>query len=297
MTTIDDQKYLQIEQLRNLALLFSSQTCERAIRFGQPIDIQKVFQSDGEFLNHPTSAITSWQILNEAYNILRKHYRNEYVYKNEFLSQILMRYYGLQSTVAINEFRVGNSIADLALFNGETKAFEIKSERDSYQRLSGQLNDYIQLFDKCYIVVPENLYENYAKNVEKNIGIITLCHNRNGSLGMHQKRDAFKNNSFSLDILMRSVRREEYKSMVIQAYGSLPDVNEFDLFDACREYLSKIDTEQLRCLFRNVIKRRFSITSILPNLQKSARQMCLSLNCNRTQLSRLYNIYNQPITI
>lgn len=289
-----EQTYQHIEFLRNLAMLFSSQTCERVLRFGHPTDIKKVFQSSEELADQYNS-MTAWQCLDKAYSILRKHYRNEYVYKNEFLTQILIRHYGLQSTIAINEFRVGKSIADLALFNGETKAFEIKSERDSRQRLSGQLNDYILLFDKCYIVVPSHLYDNYRQVVDDSIGIITLCHNSNGSLGMRQMRKAEQNNDFSLDIMMRSIRREEYKNMVIMAYGSLPDVNEFDLYEACFERLSKLSSSQLRYLFRTVIKRRSNFTRILPMMSKSVRQMCLSLNVSKAQLTRLDYIYSQPI--
>ena len=51
-----------------------------------------------------------------TYNELRKQYRNEYIYKNTFINEMLIKDYGVKNTVIINEFRVGNSIADLVMF-------------------------------------------------------------------------------------------------------------------------------------------------------------------------------------
>lgn len=71
-----------------------------------------------------TKANTYYDYIKYIYKSIAKDYRCEYVYKNEIINNILLKQYGTESTVAINEFRVHNSIVDLALFNGESKAFE-----------------------------------------------------------------------------------------------------------------------------------------------------------------------------
>ena len=73
-------------------------------------------------------------LIKRAYSIIAKGYRCEYVYKNELLTQLL-KVYGVKNTAYYSEFRVGESIADMAMFNGESKAFEIKTEYDSPRRL------------------------------------------------------------------------------------------------------------------------------------------------------------------
>lgn len=42
----------------------------------------------------------------------------------------------------IPEFNVGASKADLAVFNGTSTVYEIKSEIDSTERLKSQMGDY-----------------------------------------------------------------------------------------------------------------------------------------------------------
>jgi len=71
------------------------------------------------------------EYLKFAFAELRKNYRCEYVYKNTLINNLISNY-GTKNSIIINEFRVGNSVADMVLFNGTSKAFEIKTELDSY---------------------------------------------------------------------------------------------------------------------------------------------------------------------
>ena len=48
---------------------------------------------------------------------------------------------------------------------------------------------------------------------------------------------------------MQPVRTPEYKWMVTQVCGELPDVSCFKMYDACREILSAIPSDQLHKLF------------------------------------------------
>ena len=58
-----------------------------------------------------------------------------------------------QNSTLINEFRVCNSKADIAIINGKSTVYEIKSKYDSLDRLESQIADYKKVFDKnlcCY---------------------------------------------------------------------------------------------------------------------------------------------------
>ena len=58
-----------------------------------------------------------FELLKKLYSSIAKDYRCEYVYKNELIKYLISQY-GTKTTTAYNEFHVGNSIVDIALFNG-----------------------------------------------------------------------------------------------------------------------------------------------------------------------------------
>lgn len=76
----------------------------------------------------------------------------------------------------INEvpFFKGNRRADLVIIQGNYLiGFEIKSELDSLNKLNTQVDDYIKIFDKVYIVIAEK-FKNHLeiRNLPKSVGIL-----------------------------------------------------------------------------------------------------------------------------
>ena len=151
------------DRLRCYSSVFSRNAFENIISYNDFSRIDWVFQN----YDIGTFAGTTYNdYVKYIYGILTEFYRSEYVYKtaliDKFVSE-LKRTSGLCNAVAFNEFKVGNSIADIAFFNGESKAYEIKSDLDSPKRLCKQMKDYREIFDKCYIVIPKEKYELYDK--------------------------------------------------------------------------------------------------------------------------------------
>ncbi|MDY5569575.1 MAG: sce7726 family protein [Candidatus Cryptobacteroides sp.] len=283
-----------IEQLHSYSFLFSSQTCARALRFGDIEDVRGVFMRF-ENSSCPERQLTVWDYLSKVYGILKRNYRNEYVYKNELINAFLNHNLCTKDTVIINEFGVGKSIADLAMFNGLSKAFEIKSERDSEKRLAGQIADYQKLFDECYVVVPENMHKKYRELVDESVGIFVFSHTGRGSMSLFKERDAKKNSIVNIDILMQSVRTTEYKWMVQQVTGSVPDVSCFKMFDTCKSILREVSDEQLHRMFNEVVKKRNQRIGELRERSSYVRQMFLSLGWNNKKEDNLIRLYNEYI--
>lgn len=279
-----------IEQLHSYSYLFSSQTCARSLRFGDIEEVQYVFRKYDKGLT-----MSCWEYLAKVYGILKRHYRNEYVYKNELINSFIKKKYCSSDTVIINEFGAGRSIADIATFNGVSKAFEIKSERDSDKRLINQLNDYQRLFEECFVVVPEELHEKYLSMIDEHVGMIALEHTDRGTIKLHQIRPSQKNENVDIDILMQSVRTPEYKWMVSQVCGELPDVSCFKMYDACREILSAIPSDQLHTLFNEAVKQRKNYISSLEDKGTDVRQLFLSMNLSARKKSELTALYSQTI--
>ena len=230
------------------------------------------------------------ELLKKSYSLISKYYRCEYVYKNELI-KLLLKKYGTRNSVYFSEFRVGNSIADMVMFNGESKAFEIKTEYDTPRRLDKQMDDYKCFFDKCYIIVPENRLDEYYDIVESTTGIITMNWD-NGHIILKEVRHALRNEHFEPQALMSCLRTEEYKSIVLSLGESLEGVAGYDMYTYCCQVISKANPDKLRVLFLREVKKRKNNTALLRKYPMSIRQMMLSLNLPEDKANKLLEQLN-----
>lgn len=237
---------------------------------------------------------TYLMLLKHLYRVMCKNYRCEYVYKNEIINKLLLKQFAGTQTIAFNEFRIVDSIVDLAMFNGVSKAFEIKTEYDSKKRLSHQLDTYSKLFQECYLVIPQELFEHYTTDISDNIGIVVVYIDK-GRIKFHTVRESINNAIVDPDILIRSVRCEEYKNIIKEYFGNIPEVSCFEMFDVCKELMYQIPCDDLHRLFLNEIKKRANNTELLQKIPSEIRQMCLSLNLNQRQSKVLLDKLNTHI--
>lgn len=233
------------------------------------------------------------ELLKKSYSLISKYYRCEYVYKNELI-KLLLKKYGTKKSVYFSEFRVGNSIADMVMFNGESKAFEIKTEYDTPRRLDKQIDDYKRFFDKCYIVVPEDRVDGYYDIVETTTGIIAMSQ-CNGRIILKEIRPAHHNERFEFEVLMSCLRTEEYKNIVLSLGDSLEGVAGYDMYRYCYQVISKANPNELRDLFLREIKKRKNNTALLRKYPMSIRQMMLSLNLPEDKANKLLEQLNTNI--
>jgi hypothetical protein len=290
MTSLNNIKTL--EKFRSYSSIFSSTSFIKLLQYDdysfintkiERYDLSKI----GKNIN------TYFDYIQFIYNELRKYYRSEYIYKNSFINHLLLNIYGVKDTIAINEFRVGNSIADIVMFNGTSKAFEIKTELDSNKRLNGQLADYTKIFKECYIITHESLTEKYLQ-VDKHIGIIELI-KQPRSIIMREVRSAEENKWIDSETLMRTIRTNEYKNIVRKHYGELPDMNSFNMFETCKGLMKYIPDEQLHNLFIEELKKRKSNTDIINSFHSELRQLCFAMNIDTKSYQVLDSKLSKPI--
>ena len=222
---------------------------------------------------------------------MRRDYPYEYIYKNEFLNQWVKNELGSNNSVVFNEFRIGKATADLALFNGTSKVFEIKTIFDSEYRLSRQLNEYKKLFNEIYLIVPASQLEKYSLINDK-VGIITYSASNN-TFQLVRKSYSQKNPNFS--IIMKVLHTKEYKDIVSEFYGKLPEINDFTQFDICKDLIHKIPSSDLNTLFIKTLKKRKVNNLFFNNINNEFNQICLSLNLNKKEKEKL--IYKLNIKI
>ena len=100
------------------------------------VEISKIFTkqnlkkiiSDDTRINSLTMSSTKdlYDTFERLYKQLLRHYRNEYVYKNTLFNKLVLGTHSLNTTSAIVELPIVDSIADFILFNG--KAVVMKSK-------------------------------------------------------------------------------------------------------------------------------------------------------------------------
>jgi len=283
-----------INRMRSYSSIFSSTYFSKLLKLNDYSFIDdKISTYDKDLVGHKIYTYNDY--IKFIYKELKKEYLNEYIYKNTFINDFIIKQYGLKNSNVINEFRVGKSVADLVMFNGTSKAFEIKTELDSNKRLNTQLSDYRKIFKQSYIITHERLADKYFKE-DPNVGVIVLQQNSR-SLKMKEIRAASVNEEICPKTLMRVVRTDEYKNIVKSYYGSLPKMNSFNMFDICESLIFQIPNNILNELFIGELKKRKTNTINLRKYQAELTQLGLAMNLKHKKYDELIEALNEPIQL
>lgn len=218
-----------------------------------------------------------------VYEAMQLNYRNEYFYKNELLNDWLIKELGETNSKIFNEYKVGKSIADLVIFNGSSKAFEIKTELDTSKRLNSQLSDYLDLFNETYVVIPKVQIDNYLK-LNPEIGVIAFNTEVNN---FELIRKANYQLNISASSIMGVLHTAEYKSIVKDYFGELPAMTSFTMYDKCFEIIKTIPCEKLNRLFIDKMKKRKIQNELSSRYYKELNQVFLSLNLDKHKKKEL----------
>ena len=223
------------------------------------------------------------EVLKEVYKNIQNSYQNEYVLKNEFLNKCLVEKVLNKDSIVFNELRLGNSIADLAIFNGVSKAFEIKTILDKECRLSSQIRTYKKIFNETYIIVPEQQVDKYLK-FDNEVAVFSYDSNLNK---FELVREATRNEVIDIDVLMNVLHSKEYLSIVHNHFGIVPELNSFNQFDICKELISTIDYLELNDIFLETMKSRKIYNSFFNKINSEFNQVSLSLNLKEIERKKL----------
>lgn len=288
---ITTEKYT-LNQLRDYSSLFSRSEVEQWAK-GDFFSInKKIKRYDNSWTAYKNATYLSY--LKHLYKILEEHYPNEYIYKNSFINEWLLQELGKSNSKVFNEFRVGNAVADLVMFNGHSKVFEVKSELDTDNRLELQLENYHQAFNQVFIIVPESKLPTYQKYNE-NVGIITYNNFRVNKFELI--REAVLDLSINPDIIMNILHTAEYKSVVQSYYGMLPKMTSFNQYDICKKLIKEIPVTKLNDLFIQTMKSRVFKPEISKRNYKELNQINLSLKLNKKQKERMILNLKSPLNM
>lgn len=223
------------------------------------------------------------KVLKYTYKVLEQHYPNEYILKNEFLNKWLINELGNNNSIIFNELRIGKAIADLVIFNGVSKVFEIKTILDKEYRLSNQICEYKKIFNEVYIVVPKIQLSKYITYDDK-IGIIIYDSNSK-EFDLVQKPKTIK--GIEVNVLMEVLHTKEYIYIVKRYFNDIPSMNPFNQFNICKKLISNIPKHILNMLFLEVMKNRNKNNLFFNKINYEFNQICLSLNLKISERDNL----------
>ena len=278
-------------RLKDAARIFSSGHLKKLAE--GDISFLSLVASELRLVQTPKSTICD--LYDQVYQKLNESYRHEYYYKNTLVNKQLLGRHSLNTTVMLSEFRVGSNIADCVILNGRTICYEIKTEYDSLNRLEEQLNSYCSLFDKVYVVCNEKHFEKVSILTPENVGILLLT--ERNTLSEQKKATDLINLEVNKELLMNSLRAEEYKKLAELISGSVPKVSNIKMHSACYEIIYKASSFELRQHFRETLKYyRKNNASFIKSLPKSLKNVEVSYKLSNRAQSQLINILNNNLS-
>lgn len=205
------------------------------------------------YINDPKGK-NNQQLISEIYQELNKNYRNEYFYKNTLLNKLLLGVHSPRTTTALTEVPINKSKADFILINGKAVVYEIKTELDNFERLTSQLKDYYKAFNYVSVVTSESQYSSVERRLlGMPVGIYIL--NQRNSLSPRKKPKQY-NLDLDLNVIFKVLRKAEYESILMDYYGTLPNVSQFQYYRTCQQMFCKIGTMTAYNLFLKELKKR-----------------------------------------
>ncbi|RYC46943.1 sce7726 family protein [Pectobacterium zantedeschiae] len=206
--------------------------------------------------NYPASKLEDkpiFFIYDEIYRLLQKKYRNEYVYKNEIAKKIIKGCHRFNKVSYVNEFKVNGCIADVAIFNETSTAYEIKTELDSFERLDDQLTVYKNVFEFVYLVIPESKLNQAMAFIHENTGVITLT----PSNILKYERVASSNiTDLSKDKMFNCFKPTEYVSIYEKLIGCKPLGRAAEVKEMCRNIFLSLSIENAHTEMLKVLRNR-----------------------------------------
>lgn len=229
------------------------------------------------------------------YRALMDHYRCEYVYKNAIATKIFLLRHSLQNSLMTDEIRSSGSRGDVAILNGTSTIYEIKSQYDSFERLNSQLTDYRKVFDRIYVVTTEKKSSAILSLVEPGIGILAL--RNDGTLSTVRKSQSHKHSTDPAAIF-DCMRQAEYCRAIGEVFGHVPQVPNSQLYRSAKEMFCSLPSHLAHDLMVKQIKRRGKkrpFIELIESAPTCLKHVCLSFSKSTTMARTIAARLEEPL--
>jgi hypothetical protein len=192
----------------------------------------------------------------------------------------------------LNEFRVGECKADLAILNGTSTVYEVKSERDSLSRLERQVAAYAKVFARVYVIAAEDHVDAVKGSVSGDVGILRLT-SRHQISAVREVVD--RPESTSPAAIFDSIRTEEARMILLAQDVSVPVVPNTMLNSVLRELFIKLDARKAHDSMVQVLKKTrnlLPLSDLVAQLPHSLQTAALSVPLRKLDHTRLVAAVN-----
>lgn len=226
----------------------------------------------------------------------RGHLRDEYVYKSALTEKVLMGRHSLDTASMLTEFRIGASKADVVILNGTGTVYEIKSERDSLTRLTGQLDAFKTVFPVVNVIVGENHLASVMESVSSDTGVMVLSHRHQIST-VREATHSMGRTSPSAMFSSLTMREAE---MVLNDVGvEVPAIPNTLRYDMLHERFRALESTIVHAAMVRVLKRTRSqatLRELVGNLPSSLHSLVLTTRIRKQDHSRLIEAVATPLS-
>lgn len=146
-------------------------------------------------------------------NLICDNYWNESVIKAAFIKNHLIKK-SPRLNITIFELNALESRADIAVMNGSSYVYEIKTIYDTFDRLDKQISDYTHFFDYLNVIVPIEKVDQVKMILPPHVGIIYYYKNRLGNISFKVIRKSKLNTSVNPKSQLESLTKKELLNLI-----------------------------------------------------------------------------------
>lgn len=283
---------LASEQLAALSRLFSSGLIREMARKGRSSIFARLVTQAG--IRQSLSASDRVRdVFDTAFALLKRQgYRHEYIYKAALTHNILLGIHGLKNASMLTEFRVRECKADVAILNGTSTVYEIKSERDSLSRLERQVAAYAKVFAKVYVVAAEEHVSSVLGSVPSYVGVMRLSKRYQIS----RLREALDQPERTRpDVIFNSIRTQEARLILLALGVQIPLIPNTELNGALRELFVRLKPREAHDGMVRVLRTTrnlLPLSDLIAQLPYSLKTAALSVPLRKLDHARLVSAVN-----
>jgi len=248
------------------------------------------------WLDLRSSFVSVRDVFDAAFALLsRSGQRDEYVYKAALTQRILLGKHSLHTASMLSEFRIGDCKADLAILNGTSSVYEVKSERDSLTRLERQITAYRTVFAKVYAIAAENHVPDILSVVPDDVGVLQLDRRNYVSTVREAEKRPERT---SPRAIFESLRTREAK-LILESRGiRVPSVPNTELYSVLRQLFGELTPIEAHDSMVSVLKRTRDLrplSELVDELPVSLQTAALLIPLRKSDHARLINAVDTPL--
>lgn len=282
-------------RLAALSRLFSSAVFREMAAKGRSRLFARLVR-EARLLNEIRDTARVRTAFDHAFGLLKLNgQRDEYVYKAALVKRILMGRHNLNTACMLTEFRVGDSKADVAILNGTTTVYEIKSERDSLGRLERQLSRYRDVFASVVVMASEKHLDALLQLIPADVGIISLSDRYQIKT---LRNPVNRPERISPLAVLDALRTDEAKAILTYLRMAVPHVPNTELRMELRRRFATLHPEDVHDGMLSVLRRTRNnkpLAELIAQLPDSLHAAALSIPLRKSDHARMLRAVDAPL--